>query len=189
MRILLLSAAFALAALPAAASSIQNISGTADYADSIKTISCPTCIEPKKVAVKGYVVPKLNRDVVNVEIRDDKGIKDVVRIDKFLGGSPVLFVLKDQAALLEDMRTANRKIAEEKLAAAAARLETIDQAVAEIQPPDIRDGQHKVGIDRETTAAVASMAPQVPKANEISNATPTKIEAPFDPAKLELRIN
>lgn len=186
MRILLLSSAFLLAALPAAASSIENISGTADYAGSITTITCPTCTVEKKVVVSSYVVPKLASGVVHVDISDYKGVKDVVRIDKFLGGSPVRFVSRDQVPLMEEMQAANQKIAADKIAAAKAHYDLVDQKVAAIQPPDNRGGPHNLGIDRETTAAVAA---QSPAADEISKATPTAVSAPFDPAKLELRIN
>lgn len=186
MRILLLSSAFVLAALPAAASSIENISGTADYANSITTITCATCTIEKKVVVSSYVVPKLTSGVVNVDIRDYKGVRDVVRIDKFLGGSPVRIISKDQVPLMEEMRAANQKIAEDRIAAAKARYDTIDQRVAAIQPPDNRGNSRNFGIDQETTAAVGAKAHV---ANDVSTATPTEVSAPFDPAKLELRIN
>lgn len=97
MRYMVLTAAFALIAGSALASSIEKIEAK-PKADggSIIVESCTNCPPLQEAAVKkDYVVPVLKPGMQQtIEIRDIDGEKKLVRTEAWMGGSPVTFVSK-----------------------------------------------------------------------------------------------
>jgi hypothetical protein len=96
MRLVILTAAIALAGGSAMASSILPIqSGSANSGGSIVTKSCPNCPPIQiKVAKKSYVVPELKTGTQTIVVRDINGEQKVVRTEAWMGGSPVTFISK-----------------------------------------------------------------------------------------------
>lgn len=169
MRTLLLATLMASAAMPAHAASIQNVEASPARQDSIVKISCADCTSTQ-VHKRDYKVPDL-AGVSSMEIVVTDGKPEVVRVDKFMGGSPVMTLSKTQGPLIEEMSDIEQKAQEARQAARAAELQAIDMKTAAILPPDERGTTTVAGIDREaTTAALGADA------------------APFDPEKLTLRL-
>lgn len=170
MRKLLLATLMASASVPASASSIEQIQSNTGSIGSIVKISCEHC-PPATDGPSVYKVPALPQGVAQEQIVAKNGAPEVMRIDRFMGGSPVLTYSKAQGPIIEEMRAAEQKVAESKAAARNAELAALDAKRATILPPDDRHTIALTGIDRATTAAVEADA------------------APFDPAKLSLRLN
>jgi hypothetical protein len=173
MRALLFGSLLVLAGYPAFASSIVTLQPLHGDGPSVTTITCEHCPPVVEKDVTGYTVPKLSSGVVSVQIRDEHGSKDLVRIDKFLGGSPVMMVSKAQAPLKEEMDAVNAKIKVRQREQELARLDVIDQKTAASQPPDARYARNKPGVDSSATTAAVDKA----------------TEQTFDPDKLTLRID
>lgn len=172
MRKLLLATLMASASVPAFASSIEQIHASDASAGSVVNISCDHCPALSNDGPTGYKVPALPQGVAHEQIVAKDGSQEVMRVDRFMGGSPVLTYSKTQGPLIEEMRAAEQKLAEAKAAARNAELAALDAQRATILPPDERRTTAFAGIDRAaTTAAVEADA------------------APFDPAKLSLRLN
>ncbi len=169
MRTLLLATLMASAVLPAHAASIEKIQAGQVNDASIVKISCAEC-QGAPSPKRSYQVPNL-AGVASMEIVDKEGKPEVVRVDKFMGGSPVKTMSKTQGKLIEEMSAIEKKTQEAKVAARNAELQAIDTKAALNLPPDERRSGTLAGIDREaTTAALAADA------------------APFDPAGLQLRL-
>lgn len=162
MRYIVLTAAFALIAGSALASSIENIGAKpkAD-GDSIIIESCKNCPPLQEETVKkDYVVPVLKPGTQQtVEIRDINGEKKLVRTEAWMGGSPVAFV---------------SKISPEAMTA---------EAPAENPPSD--------GIDlTSTTAAVISVnARPVAASVDGTRANGTEQNIPLDISDFKLKLN
>ncbi|MCD2179710.1 plant virulence effector HPE1-like domain-containing protein [Rhizobium sp. C1] len=170
MRAFLFATLMASAAFPACAASIEKVkTGQIDGDGSIMTVSCEDC-QSAQARKRNYQVPQLN-GVASMEIVDENGKPQVVRVDKFLGGSPVTTTSKTQAQLIEEMAAIEKKAHEAKQAARQAQLQAIDMKSASILPPDERGARPLPGIDREATTAALS--------------TET---ASFDPSQLTLRL-
>lgn len=174
MRKLLFAALLASTAVPASAASIQEIHTAVTTEGSIMTIACPDCQARPVEDKRNYKVPTLAEGVATMAIVDKDGTQEVKRVDRFLGGSPVVTYSQAQAPLVEQIRDANRKLAEAKLAARNAELAALDDRLSTILPPDARPSTAFAGIDRASTTAALT--------NEAE-------AAPFDPAKLKLRLN
>lgn len=174
MRKLLLAALLVSAAAPASAASIQEIHAAVTTEGSILTISCPGCVARPAQDLRKYTVPTLSEGVASMDIVDKDGKPEVRRVDKFLGGSPVVTISQTQAPLIEQIRDANHKLAEARIAARNAELAALEDRFSTMLPPDARPSTAFAGIDRNsTTAAVSSQADA----------------APFDPSTLKLRLN
>lgn len=157
MRTLLLATLMASAALPAHAASIEKIQAGQVNDASIVKISCADCQNAPSLK-RNYQVPSLT-GVASMEIVDKAGKPEVVRIDKFMGGSPVKTMSKTQGKLIEEMSAIEKKTHEAKVAARNAQLQAIDTKAAMILPPDERKSASLAGIDREaTTAALGAEA-------------------------------
>jgi hypothetical protein len=170
MRTLLFATLMASAALPAAAASIEKIGAGRVNDESILKITCTTCDGQAPVAKHRYQVPALD-GVASMEIIDQGGKPEVVRVDKFMGGSPVMTKSKTQGPLIEEIHAAEQKAHDAKVAARNAELQAIDMKRASILPPDERGLGAVAGIDRDSTTA--AVGPE---------------GAAFDPAKLTLRL-
>ncbi|MET3615185.1 hypothetical protein ABID16_003528 [Rhizobium aquaticum] len=169
MRTLLLATLMASAVLPAHAASIEKIQAGQVNDASIVRISCTDC-QGAPARKRNYQVPDL-AGVASMEIVDKEGKPEVVRVDKFMGGSPVTTLSKTQGKLIEEMSAIETKAHEAKIAARNAQLQAIEAKASSILPPDERRNSTAAGIDREaTTAALAADA------------------APFDPNRLQLRL-
>lgn len=174
MRLVILSAIAALAAQPALASSIEKITGTRLNNDSILNVSCPTCPPLKVAEEKGdYLVPKLADGVQTEEIREVGGTREVIRVDRWMGGSPSTHISKTPvAALTEDE-------AEKTIAEAKARKE--EEAAREAA----------AAAAREKQALEAQQAQQQPPQDAIDNSAKTSAVSGDGPAELpgmELRL-
>ncbi|HWU62388.1 MAG TPA: plant virulence effector HPE1-like domain-containing protein [Ensifer sp.] len=170
MRSLLFAALMASAAAPAHAASIEKVTSGTVPDGSILQVSCEDC-KASPPSRMGYQVPKLS-GVASMKIVNTDGKPEVVRVDKFMGGSPVMTMSKTQAPLIEEMSAIETKAHEAKIAARNAELQTIDAKVAGRLPPDERGMTAIAGIDREATTAALSGA----QANA------------FDPNSLTLRL-
>ncbi|MEZ2129365.1 MULTISPECIES: plant virulence effector HPE1-like domain-containing protein [unclassified Sinorhizobium] len=162
MRYIVLTAAFALIAGSALASSIEKIEAQ-PKADggSIIAESCKNCPPLQEATVKkDYVVPVLKPGTQQtVEIRDINGEKKLVRTEAWMGGSPVTFV---------------SKISPEAMTA---------EAPVENPPSD--------GIDlTSTTAAVISVSAKPVVASLTgTRANGTKQIIPLDISDFKLKLN
>jgi 3-oxoacyl-[acyl-carrier-protein] synthase III len=125
MRSIILTAAFVLAGGSAMASSILPVeSNPNDNAGSIISETCDHCPAPKpKLKNKSYVVPELQTGTQTTEIRDINGERKVVRIEAWMGGSPVTFI---------------SKATPEALAAAGVSTDGIDPTATAAVTPDIK---------------------------------------------------
>lgn len=169
MRTLLFATLMASAAVPASATSVEKVMSGKITEGSIVQVSCPDC-KAAPARKSAYQVPDL-AGVASMQIIDKDGKPEVVRVDKFMGGSPVTTMSKSQAPLIEEMSAIEKKAHEAKIAARKAELQAIEMKAAAKLPPDERGTTTLAGIDREaTTAAVGSQA------------------AAFDPASLTLRL-
>jgi hypothetical protein len=174
MRTHLLAMLLASAALPASAASIENIrTGNVSHG-SIISLSCADCSAKPVQDNRKYAVPALPEGVASMAIVDHDGKPQVMRVDKFMGGSPVRTVSQTQGPLIEQMRDVDRQIAAAQLAARNAELSALDAKLSTILPPDARQASSSAGIDRNSTTA----------------AVDTEASAQsFDPSKLTLRLN
>ena len=169
MRTLLFATLMASAAVPAYAASVEKVMSGKVVEGSIVRVSCPDC-KASPVRKMAYQVPEL-AGVASMQIVDQNGKPEVVRIDKFMGGSPVTTKSKTQGMLIEEMTSIEKKAHEAQVAARNAELQAIDTKAATRLPPDERGNTALAGIDREaTTAAVSAEA------------------ASFDPNSLTLRL-
>lgn len=169
MRTLLFATLMASAALPAYASSVEKVTSGQVSDDSILRITCLDC-KAAPARKSNYEVPELS-GVASMQIVDKDGKQEVIRIDKFMGGSPVMIMSKTQAPLIEEMSAVEQKAKEAQIAARNAELQAIDMKTAARIPPDERGTFTLAGIDREaTTAAVGAEA------------------SAFDPNSLQLRL-
>lgn len=174
MRRLLLCTLLALSGTSATASSIVLEKSLVQSGNSVQSITCPSCPEAQIVQVPAYKVPELKTGVVEASVKDWYGSDDLVRVDKFMGGSPVMTVSKQQAVLTQEIAAADKKIEDDRIAAANAALEALDKKVASTMVPPDERGSSNPGVDTTTTTAAVGDAP-----------TP----APFDPSTLQLRLN
>lgn len=174
MRKLLFAALITAAAAPAQASSIEAVHASVDTEHSILTLSCSTCPAQPEAGQRAYRVPSLDGHVAEQKIVDKNGAQEVMRVDRFMGGSPVVTYSKTQGPILEEMQKANLKMEKARVAARKADLDALDAQAAAIQPPDNRNNAAMAGIDREATTAALGIEAEA---------------APFDPAKLSLRLN
>lgn len=160
MRLVILSAIAVIAAQPALASSIEPITGTRLANDSIINVTCDGCPPPKPPEERGaYQVPVIADGVQqeNVETMGDQ--ERVVRVDRWMGGSPSRFVTKVPPPSLSAV-DAEQTIAEAKarkeeelrLAAEAAKREqeAEQQAQQQAAPDD--------GIDEAATTSAVDNA-------------------------------
>ncbi|HZG27219.1 MAG TPA: plant virulence effector HPE1-like domain-containing protein [Ensifer sp.] len=169
MRTLLLATLLASAAMPAHSASIEKVTfGQADE-DSIVRITCADC-PPAPPKPGRYQVPALN-GVASMQIVDQNGAPEVIRVDKFMGGSPVTTLSKTQGPLIEEMASIETKAKEARLAARNAELQAIDTKSASIRSPDERGAMALAEIDRESTTASLNQE-----------------TAAFDPNTLQLRL-
>ncbi|MCD2172932.1 plant virulence effector HPE1-like domain-containing protein [Rhizobium sp. C4] len=169
MRTLLFATLMASAAVTAQAASVEKVTSGKVKEGSIVQVSCPDC-KAAPARKMSYQVPEL-AGVTSMEIIDKDGKPEVVRVDKFMGGSAVTTLSKTQAPLIEEMSAIETKAHEAKIAARKAELQTIEMKAATRLPPDERGTTSFAGIDREaTTAAVGAEA------------------AAFDPNSLTLRL-
>ena len=151
MHTLLFATLMASAALPAYASSVEKVTSGQVSDDSILRITCADCkaAPPRKTA---YQVPDLS-GVASMQIIDKDGKPEVVRVDKFMGGSPVTTMSKTQGPLIEEMSAIEKKAHEAKVAARNAELQAIDMKASAKLPPDERGTTTLAGIDRDSTTA------------------------------------
>jgi hypothetical protein len=169
MRTLLFATLMASAAAPAYATSVEMVTSGLVKEGSIVQVSCPDC-KAAPANKTAYQVPDLS-GVASMHIIDKDGKPEVVRVDKFMGGSPVMTMSKTQGPLIEEMSAIETKAQEAKIAARIAELQAIELRAAAKLPPDERGTPTLAGIDREaTTAAVGAEA------------------AAFDPNSLTLRL-
>ncbi len=96
MRPIILTAAFVLAGSSAMASSILPVeSKPNDNGDSIISEICDHCPALKpELKSKTYIVPELKTGTQTTQIRNINGEQKVVRIEAWMGGSPVTFISK-----------------------------------------------------------------------------------------------
>jgi hypothetical protein len=169
MRTLLFATLMASAAVPAYAASVEKVTSGKLAEGSIVRVSCPDC-KAAPARKTAYQVPEL-AGVASMQIVDMDGKPEVIRVDKFMGGSPVTTMSKTQGPLIEEMTTIEKKAHEAKIAARNAELQAIDNKTASRLAPDERGTPMMAGIDREaTTAALGTQA------------------AAFDPNSLTLRL-
>ena len=90
MRNLVLTIAALALTGPAAASSIEVITGTEAVANSIVTRSCSDCPPLMQDRKPDYVVPSVPMGQQTAEIVDVDGKKKLKRVESWLGGSPVV---------------------------------------------------------------------------------------------------
>lgn len=151
MRTLLFATLMASAAVPASAASVEKVTSGKVAEGSIVRVSCPDC-KAGPARKTNYQVPELS-GVSSMQIIDKDGKPEVVRIDKFMGGSPVTTTSKTQGALIEEMSAIEQKAQEAKIAARNAELQAIDTRSASRTPPDERGDPTLAGIDRDATTA------------------------------------
>lgn len=162
MRYIVLTAAFALIAGSALASSIEKIEAR-PQADggSVIVESCKNCPPLQEETVKkDYVVPELKPGTQQtVEIRDINGEKKLVRTEAWMGGSPVAYV---------------SKISPEAMTA---------EAPAENPPSD--------GIDLTSTTAAVISADAKPVAASVDGTRENGMEQiiPLDISNFKLKLN
>lgn len=173
MRKLLLAMLLAAAGLPAHAASIENLRSGTTSADSIMVLSCQACTGKPNQGMRNYTVPALAKGVATMAIVDKNGKPEVRRIDKFLGGSPVVTYSQAQPPLIEAMRDADQQIAKARAEARATELAALDDKLDAIQPPDARQASANAGIDRRSTTASLILQAEA---------------RDFDPARFKLRL-
>ncbi|MCA1440544.1 hypothetical protein I6F07_10005 [Ensifer sp. IC4062] len=172
MRALLISAAFALLAGTAAASSIEDVVSGKAVNSSVATVSCANCppLQPKKKS--SYVVPEIAPGTDKVELKEVGGEVKLVRTEAWLGGSPVVFV---------------SKAPEEVVRAAAMKVEPAT-ASASVSVDLSQPGTHKVvSAEIDETAKTASVHP-ISRAKPVAAAMAGNSQE-FDPAGFELRLD
>lgn len=167
-----------LAAMPAMANSIQNLTSGTDENHSLVFIKCTTCKEEKVEVKPDYIVPELSPGTEKVNIIDTDAGKEVVRIEAWQGGSPVRRISKTQAPILE------REIAYRAEMQKKAQMASLKKSMGEWAKS--RQAAIAPQIDLETkTAAVTPDGATVG-----AGAAADKAEsAGFDAGKLELRLD
>ncbi|MGE7371281.1 plant virulence effector HPE1-like domain-containing protein [Neorhizobium sp. NPDC001467] len=144
MRHLVLTAAIAVIASPALASSITRLE-SGGSTKSVVTITCTTCEAVAEKEPEGpgvYHVPTLGPDIQTTEIRDIGGQQKLVRTECWWGGSPVTFVSKMPEWLTTEAQKAD----------ATQPVRSGPVNTARILPPVAPDG-----VDADaTTAAVGA---------------------------------
>lgn len=122
MRSIILTAAFALIAGSAAASSIVSVGGQQGGDSSITSLRCVSCPPLKPPVIKKtYIVPDLAAGTQKIEVRDINGEQKVVRTEAWMGGSPVTFI---------------SKATPEALAAAGQQTDGVDTTATAAVPPE-----------------------------------------------------
>ncbi len=174
MRGVFLGSVMALAALPAMAGSIEELTAGKSTSNSIITIDCPACIDEAKVEANDYIVPELAVGTQKVEIRDTEDGKELIRIEAWQGGSPVRNVSLTQAALFE--QAAEFATKEQEMRQAELDAKQSDQDLAPGDP----------GVDLDATTA--ALKPGDPIAAATAEG-PASEKADPDTDKLELRLN
>ncbi len=159
MRVALLGTVLALIGFPALAASVEDIKAFERVNDSVLEISCATCADSSSISKDAYTVPVLGKGVQRVELHETDDGPMAVRVEAWLGGSPVRLISRTQGQITTEMAKALEE-AEEKRLAEEERLRNLPQE-----------------IDPAATAAVnAGEEPAAP------------VAASFDPDALDLRI-
>lgn len=177
MRGILLGSVLALIAFPALSSSIEVLKEDDGEYGSVVAIHCSTCTDETEVAEDSdYTVPELAPGTQHVEILDtDKG-KELVRTEAWFGGSPVRRVSYSQAPLVEQANAYREEKAKQAEIAAAQKA---------MKEEEEMQASKDAGIDLDAkTAAVTKGSEPV-----AAGMAQTEKPAPFDPNKLELRLN
>jgi len=168
MRVRIIVLALMSTATVAQAGSISVVTTGKDVPRSIERINCPTCIAKPKKASQSVV--ELAPGTQKIEVRDVAGVKKVFRTESWLGGSPVVFVSKALPGQVPVIAESETKEVE---SVASAPATTSEQPAASAEANMIDE--------RSTTAAVT--------ADMGAKAKASVLPKPFDPSKLELRLN
>lgn len=176
MRTALFGTVLIFAAFPAMAASIEKLEVTEGEKPSIMHFSCADCRQQNSVKTPDYSVPVLGKGTQRVEIHEtDDGAK-LVRVEAWMGGSPVRQVSSQQAKLVSEIAEAEQKLEEQRLAAIKKAEERERRAEARKAEEDRKTAE----IDTEAKTAAISASP-----NEASKAPDN---APFNPNSLDLRV-
>ena len=177
MRGILLGSVLALIAFPALSSSIEVIKHDGNKYGSIVAVRCSTCVdEPETTEKSDYNVPELAPGTQRVEIRDTENGKELVRIEAWFGGSPVRRVSYSQASLVEkDIAYREEKAKQAEIAAKQKAKKEEEEMQAS------RDAG--IDLDAKTAAVTKGSEPVAAGMDALEK------PAPFDPNKLELRLN
>lgn len=140
MRLVILAILAASTALPAFASSIEFVAGTHLGNDSMVSMSCATCPPVKPPEERsGYKVPTLGEGVQKEEILTINGERMLVRTDRWMGGSPIVY---------------HQKLTPETEAAMTAK-----PVINGIEPPVAAGVTGQDGVDPTATTAAVSAEP------------------------------
>jgi hypothetical protein len=170
MRLTLLTLIVVASGASAQAGSIDMVKSGQDNSRSIEHIRCDTCIKKMEQKAAAAVI-ELAPGTQKVEIRDVDGVKKVYRTEAWMGGSPVVYVSKavvqDPPVVADDKSDQTTQ----ETADTPAAVTTSQPAAAEANMIDEKSKTSAVTADIGANTKVAIKA------------------APFDPSKLQLRLN
>lgn len=169
MRLTLLTLIVVASGASAQAGSIDMVKSGQDASKSIEHIRCDACVKKMEKKAAAAVI-ELAPGTQKIEIRDIDGVRKVYRTEAWMGGSPVVYVSKvigqDPPVVDEDKSDETTQETADTPAAV-----TTSQPAAEADMIDEKSKTSAVTADMGANAKVAIKA------------------APFDPSKLQLRLN
>ncbi|AKI01522.1 hypothetical protein IMCC20628_02827 [Hoeflea sp. IMCC20628] len=174
---LMIAATICAGAGAANAGSIEQFTATTSSRTSIVEFGCPSCARKAAAKAVEEATIKLEPGEQIIEVRDVAGEKMIYRTENWLGGSPVTMVRK---ATELDLIALGVPAPETKQTAEA------DSAVTEASEPPVTAKSTSEPLLFEPV--IANTAPGIDKDTKTS-ALGNPTAEPFDPSKLELRLN
>ncbi|MCY0094126.1 plant virulence effector HPE1-like domain-containing protein [Hoeflea ulvae] len=174
---LIIAATISAGAGAANAGSIEQFAATTSTRTSIVEIGCPSCARIAAEKAEAEAEIKLAPGEQIIEVRDVDGEKMIYRTENWLGGSPVTMVSKATELDL---------IALGITPAAPATADTAPTAVADTA---VTEAPAETGSEPALfEPVIANTAPGIDKDTKTSALGAPPAE-PFDPSKMQLRLN
>jgi len=165
MRTLLFTVASLLAAGSASASSVEVVKTGQDANNSVSQLSCAHCPPPVVKKNTSYIVPEVAPGTERVELKEINGEMKLVRTEAWLGGSPVVFIIK---ASEEAVKAAQLEMAPAEHLAKAPAADALPAEAEATATLSIIDGTVKTGaVSTASMAGMAAVTPQDSHSQEV----------------------
>lgn len=157
----LIAAAGVLAALPAAASSIE-IPKNSGKGDSVTVVTCADCPPFQESRRSTYVVPTIAPNTDRTEIREVGGRMKVVRTEAWLGGSPILFMTSPTEAQLAALKAPAEPAPDSSETAGTPALAVQPEAESAEAAPGVDERMRTSALDAKPVAPTIAAAVTAP---------------------------